>query len=168
MEEADALATRAAIISSRLLSVGTTRFLRQMYGNFYHVHLMLKSAPDSTNAEIQAVELWITQQLVGVRLNPFGNYHGQIKFSVPASSVSPVDDEIHHSRTEVIDEKVNYGITVSTTSQPKTTSMARMLFTLLENNRETMGIDRYSIAATTLDEVFLNILSENYTCQEKP
>jgi hypothetical protein len=103
-----------------------------------------------------------------VRLNPFGNYHGQIKFSVPASSDSPVNDEIHHSRTEVIDEKVNYGITVSAPSQLKTTSMARMLFTLLENNRETMGIDRYSIAATTLDEVFLNILSENYTCQEKP
>ena len=167
MEEADALATRAAIISSRLLSVGTTRFLRQMYGNFYHVHLMLKSAPDSTKAEIQAVEHWVTQQLVGVRLNPFGNYHGQIKFSVPASSDSPVDD-IHHTRTEVIGEKVNYGITVSATSQPKTTGMARTLFALLENNRETMGIDRYSIAATTLDEVFLNILSENYTCQEKP
>src|SRR5438067_1917063 len=108
MEEADALATRAAIISTRLLTVGTTRFLRQMYGNFYHVHLMLKSAPTSTKEEIQAVERWITQQFARVRLNPFGNYHGQIKFSVPASSDSSADDEILQEGREV-SQRVNYG-----------------------------------------------------------
>ena len=122
---------------------------------------MLKSAPDSTNAEIQAVEHWITQQLAGVRLNPFGNFHGQIKFSVPATSNSAINEKMHHSKTEVTEEGVGYDITVSAASQPKTVSLARMLFTLLENNKEPMGIECYNIAATTLDEAFLNILMKN-------
>src|SRR5215469_10408088 len=107
MEEADALATRAAIISGHLLSIGTTQFLRQLYGNFYHIHLMLKSAPLSTEEEIHAVEQWVFGHFVGARLNPFGNYHGQIKFSVPATSM------IGHNHVEVT-EKPNDSITTVT------------------------------------------------------
>jgi hypothetical protein len=55
MEEADALATRAAIIAKRLLTIGTTEALRKTHSNEYHVHLILKSAPLSTPEEIHVM-----------------------------------------------------------------------------------------------------------------
>jgi hypothetical protein len=159
MEEADAIATRVAIISSRLLSVGTTQFLRQKYGNMYHIHLILKSAPRSTHDEIQAVEKWIRQQFFGACLYPLGNYHGQVRFSIPANS--SLEDDQYHDHTEST-EKAEDRITIMV--QPET-NIVRTLFTLLETNKDTMGISDYSIAATTLDEVFLNILCENNASQ---
>lgn len=51
MEEADALATRGAIISRRILALGATNFLREKYGNVYHVYLVLKSAPASIRGD---------------------------------------------------------------------------------------------------------------------
>ena len=56
MEEANALATCAAIISRRTLALGTTNFLREKYGNVYHLHLVLKPGPTSTREEMERVE----------------------------------------------------------------------------------------------------------------
>jgi ATP-binding cassette subfamily A (ABC1) protein 3 len=56
MEEADALATYAGIVGTRLFALGTTGFLRKKHGNVYHLHLMHKSAPTSTTEEMQRVE----------------------------------------------------------------------------------------------------------------
>jgi hypothetical protein len=86
MEEADALATRAAIISRRILALGAANFLREKYGNVYHVYLVLKSAPASTRGEMERVEQWIERPLAGVRFDSYGSYHSQIKFSVPATT----------------------------------------------------------------------------------
>jgi ATP-binding cassette, subfamily A (ABC1), member 3 len=166
MEEAEALASRAAIISTYLLSIGTTRFLRQLYGNFYHVHIMLKSAPTSTITEIEAVERWITGACIGARLNPFGNYHGQVKFSVPASSGNQDSQERAQNLTESSRHKNNDEIQVVSTEKLNTTGTARTLFALLEDNKDVMGIAHYSIAATTLEEVFVNILRENNKSHE--
>lgn len=52
MEEADTLATRTAIISKRLLAVGTTQALRKRYSNIYYVNILLATAPTSTPAEM--------------------------------------------------------------------------------------------------------------------
>jgi ATP-binding cassette, subfamily A (ABC1), member 3 len=38
MEEADALATYAGIVGTRLFALGTTGFLRKKHGNVYHLH----------------------------------------------------------------------------------------------------------------------------------
>src|SRR5438034_11333196 len=84
MEEADVLATRVAIISNRILAVGTTDYLREKHGNIYHVHLVLTSAPTYTREEVDTVEQWVQRSFAGVRLDPYGNHHGQIRFSVPA------------------------------------------------------------------------------------
>ncbi|GKT71574.1 ATP-binding cassette sub-family A member 9 [Colletotrichum tofieldiae] len=61
MEEADELATRVAIMSKRILAIGTSQDLRKRYSNVYNVHLVLGTAPGSTPAEMQNVETWVRQ-----------------------------------------------------------------------------------------------------------
>lgn len=97
MEEADVLATRVAIISRRILTLGTTEYLRRKHGNIYHIHIVLKSAPTSTKEEVVRVEQWVERSFSGVCLDPYGNYHGQIKFSIPAHHepyTQPTEDVI--------------------------------------------------------------------------
>jgi ATP-binding cassette subfamily A (ABC1) protein 3 len=147
MEEADALATRAAILSKRILALGTADYLRQKYGNVYHVHLVLKSTPASTREEMDAVEKWISQSFSGVTFDSYGNYHGQIKFSVPAQA-SAAEEEVHSadSITRVDGRRGSSGVGA--------------LFSVLEENKEKMGLQFYSVRATTMDEVFLNVVRE--------
>ena len=166
MEEAAALASRAAIISRRILTVGTTDFLRKKYGHAYHVHLILKSAPASTSEEMEKVESWVQESFPGARLDPFGNYHGQIKFSVPA-----MDESEGRKGDDYHDNKLSSGsdsIAVLAASQPtqRGSSVIAWLFSTLEKNKEVIGLERYSVGATTLDDVFLNVVRENNVREE--
>src|SRR5437660_7852949 len=92
MEEADVLATRVAIISKRILALGTTDYLRQKYGSVYHVHLVLQSAPTSTREEMEALEQLVERSFSGVVFDRYGNGHGQIRFSVPAVQGNETQD----------------------------------------------------------------------------
>jgi ATP-binding cassette, subfamily A (ABC1), member 3 len=150
MEEADLLATRVAIISKRILALGTTAHLRQKYGNLYHVHLVLASAPTSSKDEMEAVEAWVERSFSGVAFDPYGNYHGQIKFSVPALHRDTVQDT--EDRITEVDETKQSGVGA--------------LFSLLEKSRDTMGLQSYSVRATTMDEVFLRVIRDNDVQEE--
>jgi ATP-binding cassette, subfamily A (ABC1), member 3 len=153
MEEADALATRAAILSKRILALGTTDYLRQKYGNVYHVHLVLKTTPTSTRDEMDTVERWISHSFSGVAFDSYGNYHGQIKFSVPAQA-SAAEEEIHgeDSITRVDGRRGSSGVGA--------------LFSVLEENKEKMGLQFYSVRATNMDEVFLEVVREQTDYQK--
>ena len=158
MEEADALATRAAIISQRVLAVGSTHFLREKYGHMYHVHLVLKTAPSSTEEEMKSVEEWVEQTFVGVKLDSYGSLHGQIKFSVPVADNEETSDA-DVTAIDCITEAKDNAI------RPKK-SVIRVLFCQLEASKETIGLRSYSVGATTLDEVFLNVVSANNVLEE--
>lgn len=153
MEEADVLATRVAIISKRILALGTTDYLRQKYGNVYHVHLVLKSAPASTKEEMETVEKWVDRSSSSVSFDPYGNYHGQIKFSVPAvrggENIQGTEDYI--TRVDEI---------------PQKQSGIGALFSLLEGSKEAMRLQSYSVRATTMDEVFLRVIKDNNVQEE--
>lgn len=153
MEEADLLSTRVAIISKRILAVGTTDFLRQKHGAVYHVHLMLTSAPTSSREEMAAVEHWIESAFTGVSFDPFGNNHGQVRFSVP--SVRVPQDNIEDRIAEV-------GSDGASGKQ----SGVGALFALLEGSKETMGLRSYSVRATTMGEVFLKVIRDNNVQEE--
>lgn len=85
MEEADALAHRAGIMSSRMLAVGTVDGLRKIWGgDAYHVRLVMKSAPYTTAEETDNVISWIKASLPGAEVEE-ETYCGQIRFSVPAN-----------------------------------------------------------------------------------
>ena len=83
MEEADALASRVGILAKRMLALGTGNYLRQTHGDKYHIHLVLKSAPHSSQEEMDTVKHWIPRTFPGAEVEE-KSFHGQIKFNVPS------------------------------------------------------------------------------------
>ncbi len=143
MEEADALATRAAIISKRLLAIGTTEVLRQRYSNLYHVTLILCSAPESSTAEMRAVEDWVCGRFAGAVLEGH-SLGGQVRFVVP-NSISETD---------------------GARSGGHKNSIGRIIETL-ESEREHLGLHDYAVGAPTLERVFLSVVKENGVEEEE-
>ena len=129
MEEADALATRAAIISKRILAVGTTHGLRHRYSNYYYVTLALTSAPNSTLQEMEAVRSWVYRAMPSavIERDMLG---GQVRFTVDG----------RQNVADVID--------------------------LIEENKDTLGVQYYSVGGPTLESVFLNVIKENNVLEE--
>ncbi|KAK0632115.1 hypothetical protein B0T14DRAFT_559834 [Immersiella caudata] len=136
MEEADALATRAAILSGKLLAVGTTQTLRERYSNLYHVDLVLKSAPHSSREETASVEDWVRQKFPDASFEGI-NVGGQIRFVVPVESA------------------------VAEQSGRKGTGVGRVI-EVLEKHKEELGLQDYSIGAPTLERVFLSVVRDNF------
>jgi ATP-binding cassette subfamily A (ABC1) protein 3 len=87
----------------------------------------------------------------GVRLEAFGSHHGQVKFSVPAMSGSG-EDEKYATEDDLV-EVIGRDKTVTTPQQKK--GGVQALFSLLEENKDAMGLKFYSVGTTTLDQVFL-------------
>ena len=157
MEEADALATRAAIVSRRLLAIGTTQVLRQKYSNLYHVQLVLRSAPSSSPEEMQAVEQWIRKQFNGVTFEG-ENLGGQIKFMIQNNPVTTTAD-IENSPKTTIQPALK---------ETDNRSIIAQLIESLETNKEILGLTDFSIGAPTLEQVFLNVVKDNEAFEEAP
>ncbi|KAI1265327.1 ABC transporter [Xylariaceae sp. FL1019] len=147
MEEADALASRAGILAKRMLAMGTIDNLRERFGDAVHVHLVSKSAPHSTDEEMDGMRAWIVKTLPGAVVES-KTYHGQIRFSVPGNSIGGRDATAN--------------------------SAVGKLVVMLEEQKENLGIEHYSCTPTTLDQVFLtivgrhNVQEEGYTEKPKP
>lgn len=144
MEEADALATRAAIVARRLLAIGTTEALRKTHSNEYHVHLILKSAPLSTAEEMEEVAAWVRDTFPGIKFEG-ENLGGQVRFIVPADSKVPAST----SRTQG-----------EVSGSGGTQSFTRYLIETLEAQKERLNLDCYSISAATMESVFLRVVKE--------
>jgi ATP-binding cassette, subfamily A (ABC1), member 3 len=85
MEEADALATRTAIMQRRFLAIGTTGELRQKYCDTYHISILLASAPGSTRREMEAVRRSLAGMIpAGAELER-DMAGGQIRLAVPGT-----------------------------------------------------------------------------------
>lgn len=84
MEEADALATRTAIMKRRFLAIGTTEELRQKYSDSCHINVLLASAPGSTNHEMEEVRSSIAAMVPGTELER-DMAGGQIRLTVPGT-----------------------------------------------------------------------------------
>ncbi|KAF3918085.1 hypothetical protein ABW21_db0207115 [Orbilia brochopaga] len=161
MLEVDALANRAGIISRRMLAVGTTDYLREKHGNHYHIHIVLKSSPNTPDEEMESVKSWILTNFPGAEVED-KSFHGQTKFKVPSimafgGEEEPSDQGISRTETEVDAER-------SKALQRNRT--INVLFQLLEDNKERLGIDCYSIRRLSMDEVFLNIVGKANVIEE--
>jgi ABC-type multidrug transport system ATPase subunit len=171
MEEAAALATRAAIMSRRILTVGPTSFLRQKYGNAYHVHMILKSAPASPPQEMAGVEAWVRRSFPGARLDPFGSHQGQIRFEVPAATVvrsryGRVENSGDWAPEEDVIAPAGTAGTPKAVKREGWTSIVAELFQVLEKSKNDIGLQYYSVGATTLNDVFLNVVRENNVLED--
>ena len=162
MEEADALADRAGIMGKKMLALGTSDYLRKKHGDRYHVHLIMKTAPHTGVEEMERIKGWIEENLEGPLVES-KTYHGQLRFSVPARS-TPIP---HSSNPKISNDEEEDDITPTTTNLTTqnnptiTTSGIGTLFTTLEAQKESLGFEYYSVSQTTLDQVFLAIVSKH-------
>lgn len=150
MEEADALANRAGILAQRMLAVGTVDHLRQRFGDTLHVHLVSRTAPHSSPEEMDGMRAWIQEKLPGAQIES-DTYHGQMRFSIPASTVSEHIGGGRHAGRETGDESG---------------SIIGQLIVLLEDNKDRLGISHHSVTPTTLNEVFLTIVGKHDVAEE--
>ncbi|EPE24772.1 P-loop containing nucleoside triphosphate hydrolase [Glarea lozoyensis ATCC 20868] len=153
MEEADALADRAGIMAKRMLASGTSDHLREVHGGAYYVHLVMKSAPHTTDEEISALIEWVRRTFPGADVED-KTYHGQIRFSVPARQTD--DKSKFISKEEDLDS-----ISGSTERATDTKSGIGSIITTLEDHREELGLEHYGVSPTTLDQVFLSIVQKH-------
>jgi ATP-binding cassette, subfamily A (ABC1), member 3 len=145
MEEADALCTRAAIVSKRMLAIGTARELRQAYSNEYHVHLVLRSAPVSSHHEMACVAQWV-QNTFGPNVKWEGDHlGGQIRFIVPINGEMPTS-AAHRSGQ----------------------SFVQYLIETLEDHKEQLGLDCYSMNTATMERVFLSVIKNVQIGEDTP
>ncbi|KKA27615.1 hypothetical protein TD95_001745 [Thielaviopsis punctulata] len=161
MEEADALAGRVGIMAKKMLAMGTIDELRSRFGDALHIHMVSKTAPRTSDDEMQRLADWVQKALPGATIEgKFYNktYHGQTRFSVPASAVAATPP----------DSSADNAISVASSR-----SAIGRLLVLIEENKEALGIEHYSVSMTTLDQVFLaivgqhNVQEENYETEEK-
>lgn len=135
MEEADALADRAGILGKKMLALGTSESLRKKHGDRYHVHLIMKTAPHTSDSDMENIKSWIRTNLEGAEVED-KTYHGQLRFSVPARHASSSGTDT--SRGGVGE-----------------------MFTLLESKKEELDFEYFSVSQTTLDQVFLSIVGKH-------
>ncbi|CAI6329350.1 unnamed protein product [Periconia digitata] len=83
MEEADALADRIGIVSSRMLALGEREELKKRAGESYHIHLVSKSAPRTTPEELQVMKNWVANTFANAKVSR-ETQGGQLRIEVPA------------------------------------------------------------------------------------
>ncbi|KAL1842672.1 hypothetical protein VTJ49DRAFT_4583 [Mycothermus thermophilus] len=178
MEEADALASRAGILAKRMLALGRVEKLRERYGGQLHAHLVLRGAPRTEEGLVERVKEWLRTELrsklglgegVGEVEVEEGAWNGQVRFHVPV--VGGSDEKKEKISVREREEGHNEQIPASSTSSFGS-AMGRLVV-LLEENKEALGIEYYSVSPTTLDQVFLtvvgahNVQEEGYEQDEK-
>lgn len=83
MEEADALADRIGIVSSRMLALGDREDLKRRAGDSFHVHLVARSAPETTPEELGRMREWIRGTFANAKVGR-ETQGGQVRFEVEA------------------------------------------------------------------------------------
>ncbi|KAH7029560.1 uncharacterized protein B0I36DRAFT_245663 [Microdochium trichocladiopsis] len=161
MEEADTLAHRAGILARSMLAVGDVAHLQRRFGDSLHVHLVSRSAPHSGPEEMRRLRDRVLELLPGAEVED-KTYHGQMRFSVPAASVMGTTAR----RVPTNNNNNNDDRDGGEAEQSASTSAIGQLLLTLEDNSERLGIRHYSVAPTTLNDVFLAIVGEHQVKEE--
>ncbi|KLU92187.1 hypothetical protein MAPG_11133 [Magnaporthiopsis poae ATCC 64411] len=185
MEEADALAGRAGILARRMLAMGSADDLRQRFGNLLHVHIVCKGAPHTSPEHVAHIRNWIAQTLPGAEVEP-KSYHGQMRFSVPASQIPAGEKTAAHDgvpnpwaeagkppatvdgngdMADITDE-IRSASEAPASSAGGSQSAIGQLVVMLEEQKTALGIQHYSVSPTTLDQVFLTIVGRHNVREE--
>ncbi|KAF2861198.1 putative ABC transporter [Piedraia hortae CBS 480.64] len=136
MEEADALASRVGILSTRMLATGTIDSLRRKWNDMFQIHLVHKNAPRTSEADMLRMKAFATTEFSGSVLEK-RSFHGQLRFSIPRNSGEKDGEGISH------------------------------VFGVLESWKDRLGVEYYSVAQSTLDQVFLRIVGDHVGCGEE-
>jgi ATP-binding cassette, subfamily A (ABC1), member 3 len=189
MEEAEALADRAGIMNRRMLAVGTVGHLRQRYGDSYTIHLVSRSAPHTSDEEMERLRRWVVGNFADAVLED-KSLHGQLKFSVLASKtanrlpsmLAQFKQQLGPSSQEmgVIgptgsdgDDDDDIGPVVVSHRGDRPGSQRRRgvvwtIFAALEANRDFLDLESYSVAPSALEEVFFNVVGSHSSTEAQP
>ena len=165
MEEADALADRAGIMAKRMLALGTADQLRKRHGDAYHVHLVHKNAPYTSDADMDEIKATLQRLFPTARIEE-RSFHGQLRFSVPNDRTAIAEDVDDPKERDDLTKQG--GRTSIMPSHGQNSRGISALFAQLEANKDKLGFEYYSVSQATLDQVFLsivtkhNVLEENY------
>lgn len=190
MEEADYLATRVGIMKRRMLALGTGRELGEKWGQGVVVQVVLKSAPNTTEGEMEQVKAWLAQRVHGIEFERWwakGGAHGLLRFRVrkagstggpfatgprglDAAGLKTGGAQVSvRGAADDMDNKTSDSDTAPLATETLDTPG---LIQLLEAHREELAIEYYSVSPTTLDEVFLRVVGreeeEEHTSKKKP
>jgi ATP-binding cassette subfamily A (ABC1) protein 3 len=158
MEEADALANRAGIMAKRMLAMGTSDHLRRKHGDAYYCHLVLRSSPHTSDEEIANLRSWVLEHFPAADIED-KTYHGQLRFSVPAQR----DEAMSEAKIEIAEhvDEIKGGM-----PSRRSDSGIGSLIAMLEDHREELKLEHYSVSPTTLDQVFLTIVGKHDVQEE--
>lgn len=174
MEEADRLATRVGIMKKKMLALGTGKQLGEWWGEGCVVQIVLKSAPETGEEEMERLKGWVRARVRGVEFESWGakgGAHGLLRFRSRKDGV--VDErsgaggkdgvsQVRQEEVEVTDDKDPGAMAVSVQAVGTGTTAESLdtpgLIQLFESHKEELGIEYYSVSPTTLDEVFLRVV----------
>ncbi|KAH7372040.1 hypothetical protein BKA66DRAFT_180011 [Pyrenochaeta sp. MPI-SDFR-AT-0127] len=90
MEEADALADRIGIVSSRMLALGGREDIKKRAGENFYIHLVSRSTPRTTSEELKAMKDWVYGTFSNAKISR-ETQGGQVRFETPAEGWQMVD-----------------------------------------------------------------------------
>lgn len=143
MEEADALCDRASIMARRLLALGTIDDLRQQHGHSLYLHFVHKDAPYTSPEDMERMRQWALRNFAGAQVEG-RTHHGQLRFSVPKSMYLGQSEKLS-TEGQIAREGFTMG----------------RLFRLVEAAKGDLGVSHYSISPSTLEQVFINVVSKH-------
>lgn len=179
MEEADRLATRVGIMKRRMLALGTCKELGAWWGEGCVVQAVLKSAPGTSEEEMERVKGFVRDRVSGVEFEKWGaqgGAHGLLRFRVRRDGVvderhkkegRKADTQVRQEEIQVLDRAKETSTVAASaraisTARGDTVSAESLdtpgLIQLLEAHRQELGMEYYSVSPTTLDEVFLRVV----------
>jgi ABC-type multidrug transport system ATPase subunit len=155
MEEANALASRAGIMSKRMLAMGTTDSLRHKFGDVYYVHLVTTTAPHTPADEMERIRAWIVEHIPDATIEE-KTYHGQMRFAVPARSgpdlSSPTPAAQSNEKTEPAVDEIQEVSPISTNTsitQQNKNSKTELVDEIKEISQPVIDIKDYDGSAKT-------------------
>ncbi|KAK0890001.1 hypothetical protein LTR02_015016 [Friedmanniomyces endolithicus] len=164
MEEADALADRAGIMARKMLALGTSDQLRRKHGDAYHVHLVHRNAPNTSESEMNEIKAFIKRTFPGA-VTEDRVFHGQLRFSVPNDRTAGYDNATDPYANGDKSDKTGLLVFSSPTPASSRTGISA-LFAELEASKEKLGFEYYSVSQATLDQVFLSIVNKHNVMEE--
>lgn len=151
MEEVEALATKVAILGTRMLASGSLASLRTAYGGFYRVRASYGlSLPDADAREFTK-DAFEKSRIEVINLLA---RHGQVSFEVPhekgrLGSIMVTMEELLAGKEEISDTQAD-GIEVGDRGREGSRHEESEI-------QRASGFKEYTIAEPTMDTIFMNV-----------
>jgi hypothetical protein len=139
--------------------------------------IVLKTAPENGKEEMAGVERRVKERFEGAKVDGWGSVGGQVRFSIPASGESGAvevegEEEGGKERGEGVDEMEisrlggERGDGIGKGKGGRKGGVAE-LFRKLEVSKEELELVFYGVRATSMGEVFFNVVRENNVREEE-